>query len=520
MSFSLFTDSLGWLLAWIPPDAVTISVIGVCVYLYFRGEKVRDIAPALMVSAGIIGTFFGTFIALNHLKTGGTGGGLDHRAMVESIPGVLDGMRTAFVTTLIGLGFAFVKKWRTRLAQKEEYKPLPIEEETVNLLKKINDGISGESDNSLSSKISVLQAEYRDSTATLKQAISGESDSSIASQLMKLRNENKAGVDRLDNRFDGLADAIRNSLVKNFEALMNELRETLVNQVAEQLKQTNELLRNQLSEMLTRIEDALIKQFGETFKQFNEATQAIKKWQEDHRVQVEQLTEAFATTATGIVQIRENCESIPAAMDKLRELLGELDERIKAFAEMKKAAEESFPVIKANLDAIGEDLKSAATGFDGLEKTIRDTNQKLGEAAQQHMEGLSAQINLVSENVGVVAGNMMQKSEEVLTVHQQAGLEMIDAMKNTSNTLLTESQKSADNLRTEMEGLTGKLQSAVQDAAEKSVGQITDHLNAVASQHFKRMEEETNKLNGLITSTAQVWGRLHGGHCQKVCGSD
>lgn len=261
----------------------------------------------------------------------------------------------------------------------------------------------------------MLQAEHRDSIKDLRQSISGDSDSSIVTQIVKLRNESGEGFKKLD----GLADAIRESIVENLEKpiknLTAELKQAIVDQLTPQLEKTNELLRDQLEQMLKKIEEALIKQFGETFKQFNEATQAIKKWQEDHRRQVEQLTEAFETTAKGIAEIRSDCESIPSTMEKLRSLMGELDERLKAFAEMKEQAERSFPLIKQNLDAVGSHLEKSAAGFSGLEQTITETYTKASRLAQRHFEDTEGQISKIMDKVQQESDRCVQNTANRLT---------------------------------------------------------------------------------------------------------
>lgn len=438
-------------------------MIVACVALFVVGfvfKKLREITPTLMVSAGIIGTFWGTFIALAQFETGGTDSGLDPEAMVNSIPMVLAGMKTAFITTLIGLLSAFASRLLIRIFAPVEEPPTTLEYKFQKVLEEIRDGIGGESDNSLSSKIGALQAEYRDSTNVLKQAISGESDSSIASQLTKLRNENSDALKQLNKHMDGLADTIRNSLVENMENLVKELREIIVNQLTEQLKQTNEILRTQLGEMLDRIEEALIKQFGETFKQFNEATQAIKKWQEDHRVQVEQLTEAFSETATAIEKVRADCESIPETMAQLKTLMGELDERLKAFADMKESAVQSFPVIKEHLDAIGVDLKQSAAAFSGLEETIRTTYQQAGNLAQQHIENVGTQINRTAEQLQSAADGMIKNSEGVVQQHLQ-GI-----------------QSANESMRQELTRYTSDIQTALKTTSE----QISEQINQVGGE--------------------------------------
>ena len=466
----------------IPPNWITVSVLVICCLLFFfaiKYEKWREIAPTLMVSAGIIGTFWGTFIALGGFETGT---GAD--AMIESIPAVLGGMKSAFITSLIGLASAFILRICIKSFLPEaEPKPNQIEKGFSDLLRDVKESISDEGDKSLSTQIGALQAQYRDSASELKQAIAGDGDSSIATQLTKFRNENSDGFRALNDQFAKLSETIGDSLGEKMQALIDEIRVSIREGIVKQLEQTNALLRDQLKEMLDRIEEALIKQFGETFKQFNQATQAIKKWQEDHRQHVEQLTEAFELTAKGIDQIRKNCENIPVTMQTLQDLLGELDERLKAFAEMKAAAEQSFPAIKNHLDKIGADLQKSAEGFNGLEQTITTTYTKAGELAQQHIEesrqhieNVGKQINQTAEQVAAAAENMLSESRNASVKHQED-------IRNVAEMVTSESGK------------------CVQQTQEKLQQMAEDHAT---------------KINHVMAGIAQRWGENMIGIAKKM----
>ena len=511
---------LGELLS-IPPDAITIIVFAICVALFifsFPFPRLRDISPTLMISAGIIGTFWGTFIALSEFQTGGIGDSniVNRKAMVESIPAVLGGMKSAFITSLIGLFAAFISKIFFIIIPRKAPPPLPVEQDMKALLKEIKDGIIG-SDKSLSSQLTelrnentqgfktldgqinglveaikvslvdnmkVLMKQIEDGvvnqlteqlkiTKELEQAIAGDAESSIAGQLTKLRKDNIQGFKTLDGRLDGLAEAIKVSLVDNMKALMKQIEDVIVNQLTEQLKITNELLHDQLSEMLNRIEEALIKQFGETFKQFNEATQAIKKWQEEHKEHVEQLTAAFQETAQGIEKIRADCESIPATMQELTRLMGELDERLKAFAEMKTQAEQSFPIIKENLDAVGNDLRAAAAGFEGLEDTITKTYQQAQTlaakhiaVANQHIEKVETEINQAINKVSESTQQMMEESKSVSTQHTK-----------------------------QMQEITRQVQNSIVECTEQTRQSLT-----------KMTEDYTKSVSGVIEEITERWG--------------
>ena len=345
-------------------EGIVWVVFGFLILFFLLGlrfEKFRRAAPALMTSLGILGTFCGIFIALYPLD-------FSPGKMNDSIEALLNGMTTAFVTSLLGIASGIL----FRVVENT-----PLSDSLDALLSRLMDAPKG---------IPPEQREILDRLDAIKQAIAGDGDSSMVTQMQKMRDENRDGFKKLD----GLTETIRDALIKNLEGLTEEIRDIIGRQLGESLQN-----------LIENIEEALIKQFGKTFVEFNEATQAIKKWQEDHRAQVEQLTEAFNLAAMRIAQIAENAEKIPPTMDQLkksvevadREVVA-LNRSVEAFANMRQQAEQSFPVIKQHLDQIGTDLKNSATGFTGLENTIRQTfenaDRESKRLAQQHLENVES----------------------------------------------------------------------------------------------------------------------------------
>ncbi|MDD9807066.1 MAG: MotA/TolQ/ExbB proton channel family protein [Gammaproteobacteria bacterium] len=343
-----------------PIVRIVMILLAILFYVGWKEYIARQAIPPLMTSLGILGTFMGIFVALEPLEF--TPGKIN-----ESVSALLSGMKTAFVTSLLGLLFAIVFKVSFSFKRSGKEKTSPEHQDLVGHL----DGI--------------------------RQAISGEGDSSLVTQMQKLRDENRDGFDNLK----GLSETIRGALVENLENLIGEIRDIIGRQLGESLQG-----------LIRSIEKALIEQFGKTFVEFNEAVQALKKWQEDHRGQVEQLTEAFDKTAQGIEKIREECAYIPQIMEKLHPVLEsankqvmDLTARLEAFAEMKQQAQESFPVIKENLDQIGENLRNSAAGFQGLEETIQSSFQQ----AEQQVRAIVEQH---TDDIQAMAGNMRETMEK------------------------------------------------------------------------------------------------------------
>lgn len=528
----------------IPLDWITGIVLFICcglAWAAYKYEKWREIAPTLMVSIGITGTFFGTFIALAAFETGAGAS-----EIIDSIPAVLGGMKSAFITSLFGLIFAFFTRIyiKCRLPTEGE-KPTQVEKDFSDLLRDIKDSIRDDGGKNLSDQIGALQAQYRDSTSELKKAIIGDGDSSIATQITKLRNENSDGFRELKNQFSELSKTIGDSLGEKMQELIEEIRVSIREGIVVQLEKTNKLLREQLKEMLDRIEEALIKQFGETFKQFNEATQAIKKWQEDHRQHVEELTEAFKLTADGIEKIRKDCESIPITMQTLQDLLGELDERLKAFAEMKATAEQSFPVIKNHLDKIGADLQKSAEGFTGLEQTIATAYTKASELAQQHIEesqrhieNVGTQINQTAEQVATVSNNMMAESQKTSNEHQIAMQVIVAEMKDAAQQSVAVMQRSLDDMSmqfnvqttTTMEQIKTTAENMLDESRNASVKHQEDIRNIIVAvtresekcvqetqEKLKQMaEDHARNINDEMTGITERWGENMIGIAEQV----
>ena len=397
-----------------------IAIIFIAIVLLFiLGlfiQSMRGVTPALILSTGIFGTFWGIYIALAPLD-------FSPQAINESIEELLNGMTVAFLTSLLGLGGSIAFRLvAVILPVSKQAQVAPEDQEIISQLREIRKAIAGDDDSSIVTQIQKLRDENRDGfksldelTGTIKdvleqmaskdqetisqlneirKAIAGDDDSSIVTQIQKLRDENRDGFKSLDE----LSSTIKDALVKSLENLIDEIRNVIV-----------EDLQKSMNKLIDQIEKALIEQFGKTFVEFNQAVQALKKWQEDHRRQVEQLTDAFNQTARGIERIRSDCESIPAAMKELNEFLQqakdqleELDARLAAFADMKEKAEQSLPVIKKHLDAIGEELSDSANGLRGVKQALQDTQQNIQNASNeftQHMENIKQHLETRSEDM-------------------------------------------------------------------------------------------------------------------------
>lgn len=481
------------------------------VVLFFCGTVgllPKGVASGLMISLGIFGTFWGISNALQPLD-------FSPDKMNDSVQALLDGMKTAFYTSLLGIGAAvgskflwsfflyrFIDDKVVKLLKKLFRPPLPppgwdiIEKleairqaiagdggkrvDLVSQLEELKKTIAGDGDSSLVNQMLKLRDENKDGfvklegvsdsvrvalvenfesvgekLAAVRQAISGdgqvdlgsrldalqdavagEGNSSLATQLRALQEVNKVGFSQLE----GLSDTIRITLVNNLKEVTEKLSAELREIIAKQLG-------GQLEKLIVDIEKALIEQFGETFVEFNKGVQALKKWQEDHKVQVEQLTAAFVLAAQGIGQIKESCEiirddceKIPEAMGKLSDVIEIADGQIKSIVELM----ENSKVIMAQFAGVSGKAQEMLPKIqqiilDATTEFKRQMEEMSGEMKEKMGQSQGDIHKKVEETAGKAVGDIAQAHEKLV---REWGQHMVGLARR-----LEEAIKAADDVR-------------------------------------------------------------------------
>ena len=398
---------------------VQVLLTGALCWAGGASRRWRLLAPSLMTSLGILCTFIGIAIALWDLKfTPGD--------MQESIADMLEGMKLAFISSIIGLGAAIGFRAIAGFAR-----PAQDQQATsvLGALTDIKEALVGR-DASVRAVLDNLRVEVHDGRRdaaqqmhALQQALGGGDDSVVGrlrSMDVNMTTSSRRLADQMEglkeaqqqgfSKIDALTEAIGEALVNNLNRLIEDLRETV-----------GETLRKSLENLIAQIEKALIEQFGETFREFNEATQAIRQWQQDHRAQVEQLTAAFDQASTGVASIAKDCATIPDSMTELRGIiesvgaqLGMLNQQAEAFAALRAQTELTLPAIKKHLDAIGGDMKTSAEGFNGLKAVIEQALASAEAEAKSMAQATSAAIADASAKMTEAMQAQAKTSEEWL----------------------------------------------------------------------------------------------------------
>lgn len=222
-------------------DADLITDIFLCILFlffalscYFRRAGKQDAftqyTPTLLTTTGILGTFFGIVAGLL---------AFDVTEIDGSIQGLLSGMKTAFLTSLIGMLLSISYKL---LGSTKFLSP--------RVSQQVTDDQIGVSD------IYRVMIEQRDNISALNQAVGGGDESSLTGQLKLLRSDFNDADKQSRKEFDDFQEKLWIKL-QDFADMMS--------------RSATEQVINALKDVIVDFNEKLTEQFGDNFKELNAA---------------------------------------------------------------------------------------------------------------------------------------------------------------------------------------------------------------------------------------------------------
>lgn len=461
-----------------------------------------DFAPSLLTSVGMFGTFLGIVLGLISFDTKNVDG---------SIEQLLSGLKTAFLTSIFGMAASILVKWRdTKHADSIKANPNELKVGEVG-----------------PAEIYAVLGRQADHTESLLKSIGGDHERSLVGQLQLLR------TDVMDFRTTN-ANAqkeFQNQLFQQLATFSEMLSRSATQQVIEALKQV-------IIEFNTR----LTEQFGDNFKRLDESVKKLVDWQQEYRLQVEEMGKQYAlgvtaisATQTSVEAIRQETARIPSDMQQLGTVLtvnqhqiGELNRHLDAFVAMREQAVIAVPQIQQHLEQVGQHLHSGAEkvnsvllqGSEQFQHSVLLTNNSMIEvgknvASQAEIisKELSDALTLLQLNTERIRSGVTTTISEVMTGVEESSKAAVQATSQhvhavTSNMEAT-MRATLDDVGTVQKDVTKSLESitqAVSTAAGNMLTSVEDSAKATAAAANKHVQ---NAASGMETSLGAVIDRLH-----------
>jgi phosphotransferase system IIB component len=517
-----FLDPLNTTFSLVIIGLTAFAIIGV-----FQREgvlsRLSQAAPSLLTAIGVLGTFVGILIGLLNF---------DVADISRSVPLLLDGMKTAFVTSVFGMGGGIIVKLVSEVAARGEVsnEPKGVEDVLIGLeavrkesaqtrqelngaLDRVRTALTGDNESSLVTQIQRLRTDVTDEIKAsrkeseearkelaaaldrVRTALTGDNESSLITQIQRLRTDVTDEIKASRNATTELVGAISAEIQK----ISTTLSENTSKAITEALERSIRDFNEKISE-----------QFGENFKQLNTAVGRLLDWQENYRLQMIANAEALREGAAGLEASRAGLEAIGAqagalvqAASDLRSLLeglgktrAEMDARLEAFRDMAATAAAAMPTIQDRIEEL-------TTGFsrqvEAASQQVATMAEGLRGSLQAHEQSLQAASGRFVESVGTAssqASDSATKTAQTVERAFVAASDQLREMQASQAQLLTELSQGYGRLREDAATIGTELRGAIKEAGDTlraSLAENAAELQKVSAESVRTVGQQLQR---------------------------
>ena len=518
-------------------------------------------AASILTIVGVLGTFIGIYIGLQEFNPDD---------LENSIKDLLDGLKLAFGTSIVGIASALLLKGIiSPLAQTRQKGISPSEEginKFVTALTKTMESVQTSGEMNLLAQLVTLNtaiekegSETRKVLDNIKTALVSKHDELIRAQAGE-HHETQEMLTGMKTEIVSIKGALTGENESTVFAQLQELTSTVSEKVGEIAAKVGEIATGQLIEALREVirdfNKNLTEQFGENFKQLNEAVGKTVEWQEQYRQQMDELAEEFRIAAQSIEQsraaltsaaqslmtIEDQSESLVSIAEKLDPILHTLNDQLEAFSELRQRAHEAFPLIEGRLNdltiSFSDVVKTAitdsqasmetqrtalATQVDQLQRSTNETNQRVTELTTNLSDTIEASIaesqDSMNQQRDALTNQLQQLQTTMITSNRQVEQTIGFVREHLDNVF----EKSANHIAQVTTGFTQNLTQQLHEILEsqtRELGNIVERNREDVENHVNilhnALRQEVNTLNESLTKELDASLRTLAGYFESL----
>ncbi len=498
-----------------------------------RGNTFVHYAATLLTSLGILGTFIGIVVGLLDF---------DPANIDESIGFLLAGLKTAFITSLVGMAASIMYKvlgavsWFVR---NDQSAVLGVGADDI--FRAINEQVESMLESSLAQRALL---------ADLKRAIVGSEDDTLVSQLKLLRgdmNDNHKLTFRTVQMLDERLKTIETCSTEQ-QAVFQQFSDKLwlkLQDVADMIsKSATEQVINALKEVIVDFNNNLIEQFGENFKALDESVKKLVTWQENYSRQIEQMVEQYALGVKAIDQTRdsvsiisEKSAHIPETMNNLKQVMEvnqhqveELERHLAAFKDMRDRAVEAVPEIRRQVAQTVNDIALSvqktqehyAVLLDESDKYIHQfvdkSNELLDKFVNNTKDGIEAVKTGLVEGTEVIGKDLRSSSEEVRKAIAEGAESFVKAALGSNDSLTAtanELEKQSGVITRQLDDTVADISNNVRDMVNKFVEE-SKNIGATLQESNQKTLADIGHVQNTVTENMEKMQKRFEGILEEI----
>ncbi|EJF07034.1 biopolymer transport protein [Thiovulum sp. ES] len=422
-----------------PPNIIFTTII---ILLVFADLLLKRDLKGQIVSVGVLGTFVGIFLGLQDF---------DPNNMKDSVNGVLLGLKTAFATSILGMGSAIAlsiyQKIRDRISDDSKSEEEIFAEINHKLDNLENLSFLPRLDNTM--LIHKLEAIAKD----IKEGGSGGGkDSSkelngIFQILIEIKNNQTRNSQNLETHFENINESMNLAI--------QELSKGATEEITEALKKVIEDFNSNLTA-----------QFGGNFVQLNEAVYKLVEWQDSYKEHVEGMEQRLEISTSSVEKAKNSIVAISEANEKVNEVYEKLSKIISTYGGQTENLSENLEALHKFAPNVGELVQN-------METTFKDFSTTYKEFIRIGVENNNLQKDVIIKNGEEITKFITESSDEV-------------------------AQKVDDSVKSIEGNFSNALQSLERQKYEINV--VSSHFRTLAEQVPEALRVSLNELNNALST--------------------
>lgn len=473
-----------------------------CIKIFLRPKESTTI-PNLIAAIGIIGTFAGIFMGLLDFDT---------TKLDDSIPKLLDGMKTAFATSLIGLVLSNILKCIQSGNIKREAKKLGKDNSDISLEKiaslmfDIKETIVNSNLELVSSirdiKENTIKTSEENQIAmkSLVEELVGDKEESLVGQMKNLRKSLvkaqdeaqerlNSGLEKMGTQLDNLVktnNAISKEIERGNNVLIDEFRIFAKNMAENNMKAFTEAIQ----ECIRDLNNQLQEQFGENFKHLNLAVEKLLEWQIHYKETIEKTNKNQEEIYSGMKMAKDLVIEINNRSQSIVEVANKLGDKIITFDTQQQNLNSSIEILNKisyeakdlipNIDIYLKEMKSKTLeSTKNIESYITDVDSKL-------LEHTVLATNKITDHVVTI-------TEKSIVEVNKSSLNVLDKINTVNQEAIKNISKLSDYFEEQSSASINHINS-IQDSMKLTASSLLETLTKVSSNTLKNIDENNTQI--------------------------
>jgi len=437
----------------------------------------NKLTPALLTSIGVTGTFLGISLGLSDFNTANVG---ENSAMLlHSAASLLDGMKTAFYTSLAGLFLSSV----IMIVLKNSAKKIKTAQNSLsNMLAKYLIEITA---------VTYLKniPQQADQTELLTaQVKSAEAMENLSSKFGAFIGDMKGMSESLngDSIADKISLAVSKTLTDDVTPVLKEFKTEL--ELLRKIKEENqqELLQSLVSEIKTHLIEPVTEELAKTSAAVNASNVVSEKL----NVNVENVLTKMSATVETIDQFQQS------TMQKLQEFATSLQVILTSFKDETQGTMQSITAQVENV------LKQSIQGMDHQRTAFETSAIKASQSFVDMGNSLDSALEKRSISEQQLFSNMEDRMQSLLDETKQSFSQQTDVLETTglqASKLMIHAREELERGLGDIDTKITNMSSTVQSELESFRNQYQDNLSQFFTDQNNLMEDTLGKQrNNLV----------------------